>query len=43
VLEHYQYLLVTVPWDPSRVRVPYAVVASNEAAALLKLQGPHDP
>jgi hypothetical protein len=42
VLERYQYLLITAPWDPRRIPVRYTVVASNQAAALLKLQGAGD-
>jgi hypothetical protein len=39
VADGYQYLLVTVPWATGRIRVPYVVVARNQSAALLKIEG----
>ncbi len=33
----YRYLLITVPWDPAVIRVPYEVLRSNDSAALLEI------
>jgi hypothetical protein len=38
--QSFQYLLVTVPWDPSLIPSNYAVVARNDVAALLQIPQP---
>jgi hypothetical protein len=34
----YQYLLITLPWDATRVPLTYSVVAQNNVAALLRIR-----
>jgi hypothetical protein len=38
VQREYRYLLVTTPWDPRKIGVPYTVVAQNDVAALLEVR-----
>jgi hypothetical protein len=37
VRREYRYLLVTRPWDASKIPVPFSIVRENEVAALLYL------
>lgn len=40
VRQQYDYLLVTLPWDKTRIPISYRIVASNEVAALLSIGSP---
>ncbi len=38
IARRYQYILVTVPWDATRIPVNYQTVRSNDVAALLRVE-----
>jgi hypothetical protein len=40
VQKSYRYMLVTIPWDPTRIPVPYSVVKRNDVVALLQIGAP---
>ncbi len=43
VMQSYQYILITVPWDAARIPVPCTIIERNDVAALLKVSTARGP